>query len=250
MRLVHGRPGVGKTTVLWKAVEARNGQRVLYLRWSRELTAAAEEHFRAFAPSDVRMEARDFATFLGELCGTDVARLPLSESLALFAAATARLGRKQARTVGEPRRRCACRGAGDAARPRRARRHRLHPGRRPGTAERRHVPRPAGGPRRCRPGGGERAAQGGRTRRTRSDGQHLSRAGRRDGGYRSPAGRRVAGRARRVRPRRRRRGPGPDCWRPPWSSSCAWRARADGDMRPGCWRPATTARPYARRGRV
>ena len=96
VRLVHGRPGSGKTTVLWKAVEARSGQRVLYPTWSRELTAAAEEHFRAFAPADVRVEARDFATFLGEVCGADVERRRLSESRALFAAATARLGRRQA----------------------------------------------------------------------------------------------------------------------------------------------------------
>ena len=96
VRLVHGRPGSGKTTVLWKAVEARSGQRVLYLTWSRELTAAAEEHFRAFAPADVQVEARDFATFLGEVCGADVDRLPLSESRALFATATARLGRRPA----------------------------------------------------------------------------------------------------------------------------------------------------------
>ena len=96
VRLVHGRPGSGKTTVLWKAVEARSGQRVLYLTWLRELTAAAEEHFRAFAPADVQVEARDFATFLGEVCGADVDRLPLSESRALFATATARLGRRPA----------------------------------------------------------------------------------------------------------------------------------------------------------
>ena len=90
VRLVHCRPGSGKTTVLWKAVEGRSGQRVLYLTWSRELTAAVEEHFRALAPADVRVEARDFATFLGEVCGADVERRTLSESRALFAAATAR----------------------------------------------------------------------------------------------------------------------------------------------------------------
>ena len=95
VRLVHGRPGSGKTTVLWKAVEARSGHRVLYLTWSRELTTAAEEHFRAFAPADVRVDARDFATFLGEMCGADVERRPLSESRALFADAIARLARRQ-----------------------------------------------------------------------------------------------------------------------------------------------------------
>ena len=95
VRLVHGRPGSGKTTVLWKAVEARSGQRVLYLTWSRELTTSAEEHFRAFAPADVRVVARDFATFLGEVCRADVERRRLTESRAAFAAATARLGRRQ-----------------------------------------------------------------------------------------------------------------------------------------------------------
>ena len=44
----------------------------------------------------MRVEARDFATFLGEVCGADVERRTLSESRALFAAATARLGRRQA----------------------------------------------------------------------------------------------------------------------------------------------------------
>ena len=95
VRLVHGRPGSGKTTVLWKAVEARSGQRVLYLTWSRELTTTAEQHFRAFAPADVRVDARDFATFLGEVCGADVERRPLAESRAGFASAVARLGRRQ-----------------------------------------------------------------------------------------------------------------------------------------------------------
>ena len=95
VRVVHGRPGSGKTTVLWKAVEARSGQRVLYLTWSRELTTTAEEHFRAFAPADVRVDARDFATFLGEVCGADVERRPPAESRAAFAAAIARLGRRQ-----------------------------------------------------------------------------------------------------------------------------------------------------------
>lgn len=95
VRVVHGRPGSGKTTVLWKAVEARSGQRVLYLTWSRELTVAAEEHFRAFAPADVRVDARDFTTFLGEVSGADVDRRPLAESRATFAEAIARLGRRQ-----------------------------------------------------------------------------------------------------------------------------------------------------------
>ena len=93
VRLILGRPGSGKTTVLWKAVEARSGQRVLYLTWSSALTRHAEERFASFAPADVDVTARDFATFLGEACGADVVRQPLSASRERFDAAVTRLGR-------------------------------------------------------------------------------------------------------------------------------------------------------------
>jgi len=84
IRIVVGRPGSGKTTVLWRAIEARAGQKVLYLTWSRELTRYASEHLNSFAPQDVDIVARDFRTFLGELCGSDVTRQPLSESISQF----------------------------------------------------------------------------------------------------------------------------------------------------------------------
>lgn len=102
LRLVHGRPGSGKTTVLRKAVEARSGQRVLYLTWSRELTAVAEKHFRAFALAYVRVEARDFATLpRGEVCGADVERPHTPRPVRRgHCAARAPAGR----IVGEPRR--------------------------------------------------------------------------------------------------------------------------------------------------
>ena len=96
VRLILGRPGSGKTTVLWKAVEARSGQRVLYLTWSSALTRHAEERFASFAPADVQVTARDFATFIGEICAADVARQTLAASRARFDAALTRLGRDMA----------------------------------------------------------------------------------------------------------------------------------------------------------
>lgn len=96
VRLILGRPGSGKTTVLWKAVEARSGQRVLYLTWSSALTRHAEERFASFAPADVEVVARDFATFVGEICGADVARQALAASRTRFDAAITRLGRDMA----------------------------------------------------------------------------------------------------------------------------------------------------------
>lgn len=92
VRILVGRPGSGKTTALWKAVDARSNQKVLYLTWSRELTRCAEEHFTAFAPVDARVEARDFTTLLGELCQADIGRSTLAASQAAFQGAIARLG--------------------------------------------------------------------------------------------------------------------------------------------------------------
>ena len=84
VRLVLGQPGSGKTTALWKAIEARAGHRVLYLTWSRELTDYADQHFRAFAPQYVDVDVYDFVTFLGEMCDTDFERRSVAESRAMF----------------------------------------------------------------------------------------------------------------------------------------------------------------------
>ena len=96
VRVILGRPGSGKTTVLWKAVEARSRQRVLYLTWSSALTRHAEERFASFAPADAEVIARDFTTFLGEVCGADVERRPLRASRARFDQVLTRLGRDMA----------------------------------------------------------------------------------------------------------------------------------------------------------
>ncbi|MEY2731793.1 MAG: hypothetical protein RLZZ588_518, partial [Chloroflexota bacterium] len=84
VRIVHGRPGSGKTTVLLRAIEARAPQKVLYLTWSRELATTAREHLSAFAPQGVEFDVRDYLSLLGEICNRDVRRQSLAESQRMF----------------------------------------------------------------------------------------------------------------------------------------------------------------------
>ena len=90
VRVVHGHPGSGKTTALWKAIEARDDQRVLYVSWSRELTNLADERLSTFAPSGVSVTTLDLLTLLGEICGYDVERVGYDQSRAAFGRALAR----------------------------------------------------------------------------------------------------------------------------------------------------------------
>ena len=96
IRLLIGRPGSGKTTALWRAVEARSGEHVLYLTWSGALRDAAEAHFSSFAPGDVEIDALDFRTFVGEITGRDVERETLARSRRRLDEAVTRAGRNTA----------------------------------------------------------------------------------------------------------------------------------------------------------
>lgn len=89
IRVVKGHPGSGKTTALWKAVEARSGERVLYVSWSTELVNLAVERLNAFAPSDVDVYGRDFLSLLGVILGKDVRRVSYERSRAAFDEAVA-----------------------------------------------------------------------------------------------------------------------------------------------------------------
>ena len=95
IRVIYGHPGSGKTTALWRAVEAGARQQVLYVSWSRDLTSRAKERFAAFAPDNVSINEYDFVTLLSRLCGYDVQHLTYAQSRAAFAEAMAqtRLGR-------------------------------------------------------------------------------------------------------------------------------------------------------------
>ncbi len=78
--MLRGRPGSGKTTALWRAIEARSGENVLYVTWSARLQRSAEERLAAFAPSTSRVRATDFRDADGEVTGADVRRIPPAES--------------------------------------------------------------------------------------------------------------------------------------------------------------------------
>ena len=84
VRLAVGRPGSGKTTVLWQAVYLRSDQDVLYVTWSRKLVAEAEKHFQAFAPTGTQILALDFPQFLGKICGQDLSRKSLQATREIF----------------------------------------------------------------------------------------------------------------------------------------------------------------------
>ena len=213
VRLILGRPGSGKTTVLWRAVEARSGQRVLYLTWSSALTRHAEERFASFAPADVAVTARDFATFLGEACGADVSRQTLAASRERFDAAVTRLGR-------------------DMAGPWKTRLDALHaevralllgraiPGE-SGCATERGVARLSDDAytrlRGAYDGVGTKAARAllkvARAPAPGRGADRVSRARRLGAGHRAAARRRPPGGVRHLRPHRRRRDPGPDAGR-------------------------------------
>ena len=87
VRVLRGRPGSGKTTALWRAIEARSDESVLYVTWSARLRRSAEERLRAFAPAASRVRATDFRTLTGEVTGEDVRRMPPAESRARLAEA-------------------------------------------------------------------------------------------------------------------------------------------------------------------
>ena len=99
VRIIHGHPGSGKTTALWRAIETRSNQDVLYVSWSRSLAAQAQERFATFAPADVDVHAMDFISLLGQLAGHDVPRATLARKHEAFREAIA-AAHIQPRTLG------------------------------------------------------------------------------------------------------------------------------------------------------
>jgi hypothetical protein len=93
VRFIFGGPGSGKTSTLWRAIEALQAERVLYVTWSGALANSARAHFQSFAQVDVDIVVRDFGALLGELRGKDLRIPTLDESYAAFRRETSRLPR-------------------------------------------------------------------------------------------------------------------------------------------------------------
>ena len=84
IRIAQGKPGSGKTTVLWESVDLRTNQQVLYVTWSQKLINEARKHFNAFAPSGTSVIEHDFSTIVSQICGTDIPRQSLGTSRDIF----------------------------------------------------------------------------------------------------------------------------------------------------------------------
>jgi len=87
IRIAQGKPGSGKTTVLWEAVNLRSNQKVLYVTWSQKLINEARKHFSAFAPTGTTVIEYDFSTIVSQICGVDIPRQSLAASRDLFISA-------------------------------------------------------------------------------------------------------------------------------------------------------------------
>jgi len=84
IRIAQGKPGSGKTTVLWESVDLRTNQNVLYVTWSQKLIDEARKHFTAFAPSGTSVIEHDFLTIVSQICEVDIPRQSLAKSRNLF----------------------------------------------------------------------------------------------------------------------------------------------------------------------
>lgn len=101
IRVLMGNPGSGKTTALWEAVCARDGQTVLYLTWSSRLAEAAEGYLQSFAGKGVKLVVKELRSFWAELLGRDIRRVDPAES---YRAMRRSMARFQGSDIGEWRR--------------------------------------------------------------------------------------------------------------------------------------------------
>ena len=80
IRIIKGSPGSGKTTALWHATDKSCRQAALYVTYSNELAALAQEHFDRFEPGNQRFHVVTFSRLLRETLKVDAPFQPVRQA--------------------------------------------------------------------------------------------------------------------------------------------------------------------------
>ena len=84
VRLLKGHPGSGKTTALWHAADATGAERVLYVTYSSDLAALAQDYFDRFCSSHKQFQVLTFPALLRQIARSETPAVLLRESRQRF----------------------------------------------------------------------------------------------------------------------------------------------------------------------
>ncbi|MDQ6678580.1 MAG: hypothetical protein M3Z09_14940 [Acidobacteriota bacterium] len=82
--ILKGHPGSGKTTALWHAVDLAAAESVLYVTYSRDLAALAQDYFDRYCPAYKKFRVVTVPALMRELVGSTLEIAPESERRARF----------------------------------------------------------------------------------------------------------------------------------------------------------------------
>ena len=77
--ILKGHPGSGKTTALWHAVDLSGAESVLYVTYSRDLAALAQDYFDRYCPAYKTFRVVTVPALMRELAGSTLDLVPESE---------------------------------------------------------------------------------------------------------------------------------------------------------------------------
>lgn len=82
--ILKGHPGSGKTTALWHAADLSAAESVLYVTYSRDLAALAQDYFDRYCPAYRTFRVVTVPALMRQLCGSTLETEPESERRARF----------------------------------------------------------------------------------------------------------------------------------------------------------------------
>jgi tetratricopeptide (TPR) repeat protein len=82
--ILKGHPGSGKTTALWHAVDLAGAESVLYVTYSRDLAALAQDYFDRYCPAFKKFRVVTVPALMRDLAGSTLEIAPESERRARF----------------------------------------------------------------------------------------------------------------------------------------------------------------------